>query len=498
MDNFSIYSVTTPTKENISITFTPSYGCLEYTYHVYKNDEIYLTATVLDGTSKEILLETSGRYYISVNMLINGETVEARSGEYIVDKQAPELRVGETDLHMRVGDKLDLWGNVKALDNIDGDLTTSINTNFSSLTLNKPGKQKLIYDVVDKAGNTTSKMVNLTITNNQSYLLATVQIAVIVLLLITINRLSTYLRLIKLEKRYAKYAIEPLNDTTQSVFEIMFWFGNGIIKTLSQVIKKSKLLVRYSKRFNKYLIFTKDKYDNALDIVSLKILCSIGFLVLAVIAKALQYKTLTVYEVSVPLILGFFVIDILYFFKYRLYYDKIENDLLQAVIIMNNAFKSGRSIVQAISLVSEELPGIVGEQFNLMKKELSKGLALDVVFERFAERINIEEVNYLTASLTILNKTGGNIIKVFSSIENSLFMKKKLKLELKSLTSSSRIIMWVLFFIPIVYVFIISILNPTYFDPFFKNPLGLLLLIVSIIFYIIYIFIVRKILKVRM
>ena len=133
-----------------------------------------------------------------------------------------------------------------------------------------------------------------------------------------------------------------------------------------------------------------------------------------------------------------------------------------------------------------------------MKKELAKGLSVDVVFQRFADRVDIEEVSYLTASLSILNRTGGNIIKVFDAIENSLFMKKKLRLELESLTSSSKIIMWILFLIPIAYVIIISILNPVYFDPFFNTPLGIILITLSVVLYVVYILIVRKILRVRM
>ncbi len=46
-----------------------------------------------------------------------------------------------------------------------------------------------------------------------------------------------------------------------------------------------------------------------------------------------------------------------------------------------------------------------------MHLELSFGLSVDVVFGRFAKRVELEEVSYLTASLSILNKTGGNIIK---------------------------------------------------------------------------------------
>ena len=56
-------------------------------------------------------------------------------------------------------------------------------------------------------------------------------------------------------------------------------------------------------------------------------------------------------------------------------------------------------------------------------------MLLDVVFDRFAKRMNLEEAEYLSSSLTILNKTGGNIIKVFASIEKMLFDKRKLKKE---------------------------------------------------------------------
>ena len=116
----------------------------------------------------------------------------------------------------------------------------------------------------------------------------------------------------------------------------------------------------------------------------------------------------------------------------------------------------------------------------------------------FAERVQLEEITYLTASLTILNKTGGNIIKVFSSIEKSLFNKKKLKLELASLTGSSKIVVIALFLVPILFIVFVSILNPTYFVPLYTTKMGIVLMIIMILMYLVYIYFVRKIMKVRM
>ena len=222
------------------------------------------------------------------------------------------------------------------------------------------------------------------------------------------------------------------------------------------------------------------------------------FVIVAVFAKTLQFEVLQMYEVFIPFVFGYVLPDILFITKYNLHRTRIENDLLQAIIIMNNAFKSGRSITQAIELVTKELDGPIAEEFKKMHLEISFGLSVDVVFKRFSERIQLEEVTYLTASLSILNKTGGNIIKVFDSIEKTLFNKKKLKLELLSLTGSSKIIVYMLIGIPILFVVFISMISPTYFVPLISTPIGWIITGLILIIYIVYIVCVQKIMKVRM
>ena len=190
------------------------------------------------------------------------------------------------------------------------------------------------------------------------------------------------------------------------------------------------------------------------------------------------------------------MLDILYFVKYKVFRSKLENDFLSAIIVMNNAFKSGRSISQAIDIVGDEVAGVIGREFKKMALELSYGLGIDVIFKRFSERVKLEEVSYLTASLTILNKTGGNITEVFDAIEKNLFNKKKLRLELKSLTGSSKIIVTLLLAVPFLFVLFVTMINPTYFLPFFTTKLGIALLMFIIIYYIIFVICVRKIMKV--
>ena len=243
--------------------------------------------------------------------------------------------------------------------------------------------------------------------------------------------------------------------------------------------------------------FSDGKYT-AIDFISRKIITSFAFLFSAIIVQTLRFKLLNILELLIPLIIGYFLLDIIYAYKYYKYRKKIEKDLLQAIIIMNNCFKSGRSITQAINIVAEQLDGAIADEFKKMSLELSFGLEIEAVFKRFSERIKLEEAAYLTSSLSVLNKTGGNIIKVFTSIEKTLFNRQKLNLELKSLTGSSKIIMYVLTIMPVLFVIIISFINKDYFAPLFTSGMGFIIIGVILVLYIAYIVVVRKIMKVRM
>ena len=153
--------------------------------------------------------------------------------------------------------------------------------------------------------------------------------------------------------------------------------------------------------------------------------------------------------------------------------------------------------MQAVEFVSKELDGPVGEEFKKMYIDLNYGLDLEVVFDRLAKRINLDETRYMASSLVIINKTGGNIVKIFSSIEKSFFERKKLNDELKSVTALSQFVFKTLVIIPIIVFIMIYILNPTYFMPFIDTLIGNIILAIIILIYVLYIVIVKKVIKVK-
>lgn len=488
--NFNITNTSKPTNTDLVVAFSPAANIKSYTYTIYKDNQVYQTQNINNNQTININLIETGTYQIFVKALnTENKEISVNSGTYIIDKEAPVITVTNSSVQLKKGDILPN-NIITAKDNYT--VTPTITTN--DIDLSTSGTKTLTYTVTDEAGNTAYQNININVLDNQFYLY-TIQLIILVLFVMIVYIIARFQRSIKLIKRIEPFTIEPLKSRDPSVFDKAFLWYQSKLNKITKIFDNSVIIKKYGKRLDKYKAVST-VHQNGEEIFISKIVVSVIFIIIAIITKALQFKLLSAYELFLPLLVGFFLLDIVYFIKYKLYRNKLENDLLAAIIVMNNAFKAGRSITQAIDIVSKEVKGEIGREFSKMSLELSYGLGIDVVFKRFAQRIKLDEVNYLTASLTILNKTGGNIIEVFSSIEKTLFNKKKLRLELKSLTASSRIIVYVLFTVPFLFIIFVSIISPGYFNPFITTDIGRIILVIMIIYYILFIFSVRKIMKV--
>ena len=492
--NFDIVKTDKPTNQNLTIGFSPSINVTSYTYQIYKNGIPIKSTDISNQNAIDITLNETGTYKITVQVnLIDGTSEIISSGEYIIDKEAPEINMSTKLLEINPTKDENII-SCSATDNYSTNLTNKITNNADELTLNKIGNYTYTCTVQDEAGNIAKESATINVVPHSTTIYI-IQIVCLIVIFVLITKIIKLFRVVKLEERLDSFVIIPFEDDTITTSQKLRLIYSKFLKMFTSKLQKSAVASKYAKKLDKYVpvsVIHKSGYD----ILSGKIIIACALTVLAIIIKAFQFKLLGSMETLGIFVLGFFVLDIYLFAKYKVFRWTLENDFVAAITIMNNSFKSGRSIVQAIEIVSTEVKGIIGNEFKRMNLELLYGLDIELVFKRFAKRVDLEEANYLTASLAILNKTGGDIIKVFSSIERSLFDKRKLRLELNSLTSGSRIIVYILLGIPFLFVIVISLINPGYFLPFITTDIGRILLLFMIIYYIIFVVVVRKIMKV--
>lgn len=319
----------------------------------------------------------------------------------------------------------------------------------------------------------------------------------ILLLVVLIIFLLRQRRVIKYEKRFEKFALLSTKEHEKSFFDLIYQYFWKNLHKLTVLLNRSTFLKKYSMKYEHFIRFEQREEIHPMDYISLKFIIAFLFVLLNTLTAMFQLISLGLINYFFAFLLGFYLPDLFLHLEFQRKRKKVEEDLLKAIIIMNNSFKSGRNIMQAVEIVKNELEGAISDEFKKIYMDMTYGLSLEVVFDRFYNRIKLDDAKYITNSLTMLNKTGGNIVKVFGSIERSFFEKKKLKNEMRSLTSASIFVFRILCVLPFLFIFFIFLLNPGYFNPIFETTLGHISLIFIVLLYTLYILVIKKVLEVK-
>ena len=314
----------------------------------------------------------------------------------------------------------------------------------------------------------------------------------IVIILITILILLLFHRLertIFIDRRIKKYTIHSAKEDTSLMDRLYIKYK----KILSKYENNEKIK-KHSESYKKYV--TLGETTNSAIFIINKLIIGILFTTLVILSTIISGKLAPFIEIIISFVIGYYIYDIYLYISTKNKKKKIKNDMLRAVILLNSSFKAGKSILQAVSIASKELPKPISTEFKRIYQDMRYGISADIAFNRFSKRVDLEEASYVASSLTILNKTGGNIVSVFNSIEKTLFDRKKLENDLKTSAAASNFVVKFLMFIPLIFTLIIYIISPDYFTPLFTSPLGYFILVLIALMFITFIYLLNKIMKV--
>ena len=301
-----------------------------------------------------------------------------------------------------------------------------------------------------------------------------------------------FMRIIRLNNRICKYTINYKSNGL-SVCDYIFNVYVYLKRVVLNIISKSIFFQNVSKKYDKY---SHNEVVGGLDIIGTKFTISILLGVLYIV-YSLYSGNFNFMILLLVLFVSYFLYNVYLSVLVSVRTKHIENDLLRAVTIMNNSFKAGFNITQAVETVTKDLTGPISEEFSKISYDLKYGLELKDVFDRFYERVKLEDIKYITSSLALLNLTGGNLVGVFSNIEKSFTNNKRLRDELNSMTASSRLVYYVLLVMPVLLVTTLLLINPEYFKPLLSHPLGYIIILLILVMYVSYIFIIKRILQVE-
>lgn len=183
----------------------------------------------------------------------------------------------------------------------------------------------------------------------------------------------------------------------------------------------------------------------------------------------------------VGLVIGVLLPRIVLRYAQRVRQQRFQTQLMDGLLLLSSSLKAGLSMLQAFTVLAEEMPAPISQEFGLALKETRMGVNLDEAMTHLKGRMPSEDVNLFVTAVLVARETGGDITHVFSRLVETLRERKKLKERVKTLTFMARMQGVVMAMLPIMFAYLVYQMNPGYLRFFITDPTGKSLLVVVIV-----------------
>ena len=176
---------------------------------------------------------------------------------------------------------------------------------------------------------------------------------------------------------------------------------------------------------------------------------------------------------------------------------KLVNQLPDALDLMARGLKVGHPLNTSLQAVANEMADPVGSEFGIVVDQVSFGDELTEAFRDFAERIDQEDIHYLSTAIAIQHGTGGDLARVLSVMSRTIRDRLNMRKKIKALSAEGRLTAGFLSFIPVLIFVVMQILTPSYYGSIANEPEAVPLGIAIVILVILNALALRKLVNFR-
>lgn len=155
---------------------------------------------------------------------------------------------------------------------------------------------------------------------------------------------------------------------------------------------------------------------------------------------------------------------------------KVEAQLMDALVLLSNALKSGLDIVQGFEMVARDLIPPISEEFALMLKNYQLGTPFEKALEGMEERVESRLLSFMIRAISIQRQVGGNLTRIFDRIVENIREEGKLEEKVQSMTAQQRLQANVVGVMPFVMMAIMWMFQPDVMGGFYFSFLGFFVL----------------------
>ncbi len=208
------------------------------------------------------------------------------------------------------------------------------------------------------------------------------------------------------------------------------------------------------------------------------LLLGVSFFLSAFIGFALSKKWYVGISVAIVVVMSEWVYVLL---KIDRREAAFTNQLGDCLMMVANAMRAGFSFLQAMDLVSKEMEPPMSTEFQHVMRDINLGATVERALDDMDQRVSSSDFSLVVTAVLIQQQVGGDLAHILDTISDTIQDRIRMRREVRTLTAQGRMAGWVLALLPFALGAFISVVNPGYIEPLFKEKIGQIAIGISIV-----------------
>ena len=138
-----------------------------------------------------------------------------------------------------------------------------------------------------------------------------------------------------------------------------------------------------------------------------------------------------------------------------------------AIDLLVRGLRSGLPVTETFQVVSQELPGPVGEEFKGVVERIRIGNTMEAALQESAVMLGTPEFQFFCITIQIQRETGGNLAETLANLSDVLRKRAQMKLKIRAMSSEAKASAYIVGALPFFVFGVVWSMNPTYLEGFF-------------------------------
>ena len=184
-------------------------------------------------------------------------------------------------------------------------------------------------------------------------------------------------------------------------------------------------------------------------------------------------------------------------FKKKNRLKEFEKQLPEALELIARSLRAGHAFTSGMKVAVDNFGDPLGPEFARALDEINFGFPVADALRSLAFRIDCAEVKFFVVSVILQRETGGNLAEIIDNIAHIIRERFKFNDKLKVLSAEGKISAIILTVLPFIIFFVIRVLNPSYINSLFDDPIGRKIVLAALILVAIGIYVMKRMVTIK-